>query len=93
MNYIKGIFHYLPGLTNLLQSKKMAGIPLAIHWFLAYLLVDFAIEIYSMKGAGEPIISEMLVFDMFLIGSISLFLVSIFYGYFLFTRTYQLITD
>ena len=93
MNYINGIFHFLPGITQLFKKRGLAAAYLAVHWFFAYLLVDFAIELFSMSGAGEPFMTNIFVIDMFLIGSISLALVAIFYYYYLIGKTLNLISN
>lgn len=92
MNYINGIFHVLPGITKLFKSRQLACLYLLVHWFFAYLLVDFAVELFSMVGSGEPFIREMFLLDIFMVGSVSLALVAVFYYYFLIGKTYRLIT-
>lgn len=91
MKYIKGIFSFMPGITRLFKSRKMTTAYLAVHWFLAFLLVRFGLEVSAMIGYGEPLVTNLLSFDIFLVGTLCLTAVGLFYYYFLINRTYQFV--
>ena len=93
MNYINGIFNWLPGITTLFKSRGLATLYLCVHWFLAVLLVDFSLEVFALAGLGEPFFNDVFMLDIFVIGSISLAIVAIFYYYYLIGQTYRLITS
>lgn len=92
MHYIKRVLFYIHSVQSLFHTKKIGGFYLLVQWFFGYLLFELANQIYSLSGAGQPLLDDLFLVDIFFFGGGCLFLITFYYYFLVAVSTFEFFT-